>query len=186
MIHLIKGKQGGGKTILMVMRAYEAMSRGQTVYSNVALKFKYKKLNYNDIIKCKYENGMVLLDEIHQLLSARNSNSKVNREISDSFLSMVRKKNLDVYGTTQTERKVDIRFREEADFIYHCSKYIWKNNEWSAVPQSIDVSADIPQLIKAEVEETYSGNTITISFIANDYFKLYDKNQIIHVSGLKV
>ena len=64
MIHLIEGRQGTGKTLYMVKKAQEFSNEGMTVYSNVHLNCKYKKLNYQDIVDCKLENGIVIIDEI--------------------------------------------------------------------------------------------------------------------------
>ena len=186
MIHLITGRQGSGKTLYLVKVAYDCYKAGKTVYSNVHLNFPYKQLDYNDIIECKLENGIVILDEVHQLLSARSSMSKVNREICDSFLSMVRKKGLEVYGTTQTTRKVDIRFREESDFLYVCSRYGYINKQWGEILHNQNLAKNIPIMIKLEVQELFSGNWLKVSFIGNTYYKLYDTNQIIHIKGLTI
>lgn len=181
MIHLVIGRQGSGKTLYLVKKAYEYYKQGYTIYSNVHLNFPYKKLKYNDIIDCKLENGVVIIDEIHLLLSARNSMSKINREICDSFLSMVRKKGLIVYGTTQTERKVDIRFREEKDFFYICRKYAFINDKWVEVMHNQNLSKTIPIMVQLDCTEMFSNQSLEFSFIANEYFNLYDTRQIIKV-----
>lgn len=185
MIHLVIGRQGSGKTLLLVRKAYEFYKKGYKIYSNVHLKFPYKKLDYNDIINCKLENGLVILDEVHLLLSSRNSMSKRNREICDSFLSMVRKKNLTIYGSTQTERKVDIRFREEKDYIHICNKYAYINKKWVECSHNLDLDINVPIMIKSQVQEMFSGGIVTVSFLGNDLFKLYDSRQIIAITGLK-
>ena len=184
MIHLILGRQGSGKTLFLVQQAYQFYKAGKTVYSNVALKFPYKQLDYKDIIECKLEDGIVILDEVHLLLSARNSMAKNSRLIVDNFLSMVRKKNLQIYGSTQKFRKVDIRFREEADFIYDCTKFAYNGKEWIEVLHNQDLSRNIPIMIKLVAQETYIGNEVNLNFIGNPYFKLYDSREIIKVKGI--
>ncbi len=186
MIHLIIGRQGSGKTLFLVKTAYQLHKKGAKVYSNVHLNFSYKKLNYMDIINCKLSNCMTLIDEIHLLLPARLSLRKINREICDNFLSMARKQNNSIYGTTQTLRKVDVRFREEADYIYYCNKYAWnKDSEtWVEVLHSLPFHESVPIMINLEVEETYSGNTIKTFFRGNDYYNLFDTTQIVKVVGL--
>jgi len=181
MIHLIIGRQGSGKTLFLVKKAYEYYKAGYTIYSNVHLNFPYQKLKYKDIIDCKLNNGMVILDEIHLLLPARRSMRTINQQICDSFLSMVRKKNLIVYGTTQTERKVDIRFREEKDFFYVCNKYAYVNKQWVEIMHNQNLSKSVPIMIKLTATEMFSGNSIDVSFIGNEYFKFYDTTQIIKV-----
>jgi len=184
-IHLITGKQGSGKTLFLVKSAYAGHLKGKTVYSNIDLKFPYKPMDYNDIIDCKYKDAIVLIDEVHQLLPSRRSMSKINKEICDSFLSMVRKKNLELYGTTQTFRKVDVRFREEADFNYICSKFALIKNRFVEIISTDNLSPDIPIFIKMFIQESYSGDVTKVSFHGNSLFKLYDTQQVIHIKNLE-
>lgn len=186
MIHLIIGRQGGGKTLIAVSKALDAYKQGKKVYSNVALNFPYEKIKYKDVIDCKLENGVVLLDEIHLLLPARNSLSKTSRKICDGFLSMVRKKGLVIYGTTQTERKVDVRFRDELDFLYICKKFAYDRNKklWFEVMHNQDLKRSTPVMISADVYESFSGQWAQMSIKANDFYDLYDTRQIIKIVGL--
>lgn len=186
MINLVIGRQGSGKTLLLVKKAEEYFNSGRKVYSNVHLNFPYSPIDYNDIVNCEYENAIIILDEIHLLLPARNSMSKRNREICDSFLSMVRKKGLVIYGSTQTERKVDIRFREEADFIYRCTKYAFINGRWTYISQSKKLDKIVPINIKTEIWDSYTENILIQFFRANRLFDLYDTTQIIKVLGLEI
>ena len=185
MIHIVLGKQGSGKTIYCVSQLYDAYLHGKTVYSNVHLKFPYKKLNYQDIINCRLKNAVVFIDEVHQLLPARSSGiNPVNKAICDSFLSMVRKMNLVIYVTSQTARKFDIRLWEEKDFLYVCKRYIYTNNIWSEAIHNQNLSKKIPILISAEIQEESSGNLVTHNIIVNDFFNMYDTNEIIRIRGL--
>jgi len=186
MIHLIVGRQGSGKTLFLVERAFEGYKKGLPVYSNVALNFPYIPLDYNDIVECRLKNGIVIIDEIHLLLPSRNSTSKRNREICDGFLSMVRKKKLEVYGSTQTTRKVDIRFREERDFLYICTKYYQSEGIFKIALTNYDYPRQIPIMIKLDVLEEFSGNTLTFSFIGNSLFDLFDSTQVIQVRNLEI
>ena len=246
MIHLIIGKQGSGKTLILVRHAYDSYLNGKNVYSNVHLSFKskadpndkkyrvkpfdkwlkahpdykvikknidddddlfyhvneeynnyadvikkafhkefgYYKLYLDDILNCRLSNGLVILDEIHLYLPARASLSKVNRLICDSFLSMVRKKRLIVMGTTQTERKVDVRFREEKDYFWNVKKYGFVNKEWQEILHNQNLPATIPLMIYTEVQEVFSGSTVRTNFIANELFNIYDTEQVIKIEGM--
>ena len=184
MIHLILGQQGSGKTLFLVMKAWEHFNQNKKIYSNVKLNFPFEQLDYKDVIECNLADGVVILDEIHLLLPARASMRKINREICDGFLSMVRKKNLEVFGTTQTMRKVDVRFREEADYIYSATRYAFNKGEWFEVMHNQNLSKDVPIMIKLVIQETFSNNVVEISFIGNKYFDLYDTSQIIKVKGI--
>ena len=186
MIHLIIGRQGSGKTLFMIKKAYDAQKRGMTIYSNVHLNFPYTPLKYEDIISYKLHHGMVIIDEVHRLLPARNSINKKNRLICDGFLSMVRKKKLEVYGSTQLLRKVDVRFREEQDFIYICSKWCYHDKQWIELIHNYDMPLDVPIMIKLKVIENFSQQEITLSFIGNPYFKMYDSEQIINIDEDKL
>lgn len=181
MLHLVLGKQGSGKTLFVIMKAYEYFKRGYTIYSNVALNFPYKKLNYNDIINCKLKNAIVIIDEVHQLLPARASMREINRLICDSFLSMIRKQGLEVFGTSQTDRKVDVRFIEECDYVYVCSKFALVNGKFSPVIITENLARNIPIIIDVEIKETFSGKCIKTHFLGNGFFDLYDTEQIIRI-----
>jgi len=186
MIHLIIGRQGSGKTLFLVYKAYQGYKKGLTVYSNIHLNFPYTPLDYDDIVNCKLEKGIVIIDEVHLLLGSRcSSNNIVNREICDGFLSMVRKKELEVYGTTQTSRKVDIRFREERDFFYMCTKWVYVNGEWIKAMTNYNYDIDTPLMIQLDVLEEFSLQYMKFNFIGNPYFPMYDSKQIIVVKGLK-
>lgn len=171
--------------MFLIKTAYNYYKQGYNIYSNVHLNFPYTPIDYNDIVNCKYNNGIVILDEIHLLLPSRNSMSKVNRAICDGFLSMVRKKNLEVYGTTQTLRKVDVRFREEQDYIYVCNKWVFLNKAWMEAPHNRNFDKEIPIMVSLKVIEDFSQNQINISFIGNDYFDMYDSSQIIDINGVE-
>lgn len=184
MIHLVTGMQGSGKTLLLVRKAYEGYLKGKKIYSNVALSFPFSLIDYNDIINCKYENAIVLIDEAHQLLPSRRSMSDININICDGFLSMVRKKGLDIWASTQTQRKIDIRFREESDYIYLCEKWAFLNNKWINVSESVDLTKETPITISVMACQTFSGSIIKLSFSGNCLYGLYDTKQIIQVRGI--
>jgi len=184
MITLVIGRQGSGKTLFLVKKAYEYYKQGKTIYSNIKLNFPFKQVDYNDIIDCRLKNAVVVLDEVHLLLSSRNFMSKRSRLIVDGFLSMVRKMNLIVIASTQTERKVDVRFREEKDFLVICNKYAYINNMWEEVIHNQNMDQNIPLMIKLDIREEFSLKYITMSFIGNDYFDLYDTSEVVKIKGI--
>lgn len=184
MINLVLGRQGSGKTLFLVRQAELYYKKGFKVLSNVKLNFPFEQLDYKKIVNCEYHDAVVILDEIHQLLPARRALKKSSVEIVDGFLSMARKQHVNIFGSTQTPRKVDVRFREESDFIYLCDKYAYKNGCWLKVLHNEDLPPEIPIMVSLDVTETYTGQTLKYSFLGNNYFKLYDTNQIIRVRGL--
>lgn len=188
MIHLVLGKQGSGKTIFLVNEAKKFHKKGYKIYSNIHFTdVPYEPLNYKDIVECNLYKAVVFLDEIHLLLGARNFMNKINKKICDSFLSQARKQELEIYGTTQLLRKVDVRFREEADYIYECNKFIHINGAW--IPYTkyshLKISEKIPVMISVSKYDTYDGQSSDYTFIANDLFNSYDTKQIVKVEGLE-
>jgi hypothetical protein len=181
-IHLILGYQGSGKTLYMVLKAWEYYKKGYKIYSNIAFKgIPYEEISLNAVINCEYSHAVVFIDEIHLLLPSRNSLARNSRLICDGFLSMVRKKKLEIFGSCQTPRKVDIRFREEADLIYTCTKYAYYNGNWENIQHSQDLDKDIPIMIKVQILDMVSNNSLDLKFYANPLFKLYDTEQIVKI-----
>jgi len=185
-INIILGRQGSGKTLFLIKKAWEYYKQGRTVYSNVHLTFPYKKLDYNDIINCKLESGIVIIDEIHLLLSARNSMSKRSRVITDNFISQLRKRDISLFCTSQTLRKIDVKIRDECDFLYYCDKFAYINNTWVNVMHNQNLNKNIKIMITLEVQEMFSMNTTKIFFIGNEYFNKYDTSQIIKIEDIDV
>lgn len=186
MITLIIGRQGSGKTLLAIKLLWEYFKKGKKIYSNVKLKFRFSLIKYNDIVNCVYENAVVFIDEIGQLLSNRLSMTKISIAITNGFLSMVRKKNLELIGTTQTLRKCDVKLREELDGIIEVRKYAKINNKWSLVMHNQDLPLNVPVLVKGFYREFYDYKETEFSFIGNPYFKLYDSREIIKIEGLDI
>lgn len=185
MIHIVLGKQGTGKTLLVVKELYRQYKLGRKIYSNIHLNFPYEKINYNKIVNCEYENAVIFIDELQLLLSSRNWQNKTSRKICDSFLSMVRKKDLEFYGTTQLITKIDVRVRDEADYIYRCEKFILDGKEFKIygayVPKELKNN---PTIIKVEVAELFTKKLINYQFLANEYYDKYDTRQIVKIEGI--
>lgn len=187
MIHLIIGRQGSGKTLLLVRLAEQfRMANPQaTIYANFHLRFEYDRIKYKNIIACKLVDCITLLDEIHLILPARLAMRRVNQQICDKFLSMARKQNNEIFGTTQTLRKVDIRFREEADYVYYCTKYAYLHGRWMEILHDSMLKKSDMVMIAVEVEDVLSGNFVRLAFHGNRYYDLYDTHEIIEVEGLE-
>ena len=180
------GRQGSGKTIFLTKKAIELYKKGIKIYANFHLNnIPYEKINYNDIVECKYSNCAVLIDEIHLLLPSREWYRPHCKKICDSFLSQVRKQEVELYGTTQLLRKVDVRLREEADFYYECTRYILKDGEHMPVGfADFKIPKTVPTFISVEIYDLYSGQVANFDFHANPYYEHYDTRQIIKIEGL--
>ena len=185
MIHLVVGRQGSGKTLFLVNKALFFHTKNKTIYANFKLNFPTAVLTYDDIINCNLKNGGVFLDEVHLLLPAREWYKPHCKKICDGFLSQVRKQNLELYCTTQMLRKVDVRLREEADFIYECEKFIYDNGSWNLCTETDEHIKNKPVVIKVTITETYSQKSTFIFFHANKLYSKYDTTQIIKIVGLE-
>jgi hypothetical protein len=185
MIHLVIGLQGSGKTLFLVSRAIRGYQEGKKIYSNIDLSFPYIPIDYNDIVNCVYEDAIVIIDEVHQLLPSRRSTSKINISIVDGFLSMVRKKGLQVYGSCQTARKVDVRFREEADYWYLTEKFAQLDGNWIKISGSQEIPPDTPIKIKLMVCQSFSDSIKTIFFDGNPLYEFYSTNEVVMVRGIE-
>lgn len=186
MIYLVVGRQGSGKTLWMVYRAYKHYLEGLKVYSNIHLKFPYKKLDYNKIVNCEYKNAVIIIDEAQLLLSSRRSMSKVSISIVDGFISMARKNNLKIYLSTQFPFKVDIRIREEKDFMFMCERHAYIGNSWCKILNPDSLPYDVPVMIKIFIQDSFDHNTVEDCLHANPYYPLYDTSQVVRIENLEV
>lgn len=185
MIHLVLGKQGSGKTLLLVKLAWDLYKKGNiNIHSNICFKFPFNPLDYHKIVGCELPQSTIFIDEIHQLLPSRRAMRAVNVAICDGFLSMARKQEVDIWATTQSLRKPDIRFVEECDMIYQCVKYAFINNRWIKVMANIKIPKEIPILIEVTREDTETHDIRKVRFIGNPYYELYDTRQIIKIENM--
>lgn len=154
------------------------------------------------------KNSDVFLDEVHNLVSSRNSMSKNNRVFSE-WISQIRKvwgssgdinlletirrldnkifnkiwvealsRSRNLYFITQTGRKTDINFRELTHVLIQCKKIIIDNKV--VIINFIWFTDDNGDAFDAQM----SGQKPKIHmFVANDYFKYYDSYEIIRGQG---
>jgi len=186
MISTILGRQGSGKTIFLVALAYEEYLKGRTIYSNIHLKFPYEPIDIEQIKNCELENGVVIWDEMHNVLSSRRFMKKLSIIICDGFMSMVRKKDLDVFGTTQLLRKLDVRIRDERDYTFECFKFVFVNNEWiNWIRPDREIPKGSPVMIQVDRYDMQTLEKNTIYFNANDFYNLYDTKEIVKIKGVE-
>lgn len=184
MIHVIIGNQRNGKSLLMCNFAYAYYKKHRTIYSNLHFNFPYNPIDYNDIIECKYNNAAVFIDEVHLFLNNRRAMSKINIEVTNSFLSQVAKQDLELYMSTQRFSKIDIKIRNECHYIYKCKKFVHQKGIF--VPSNINENYPKETIIIISIErfDMDTEEMISSAFIANDFFDLYDTKQIIKITGL--
>lgn len=187
MLWVIEGNQGAGKTLFMIRLAYQDYLAGRKIYSNIHLSFPYTPIDYRDVIECKYSKATVLIDEVHLLLGARRSMSKVNDLITSSFCSQIRKQDLRLYLTTQRIQKIDTRLRSECDFRVQCDRWVFDNklNKWEHKTYNDGLTPKSAlTIIKAKVMDLSKNAFVYDYFIANEYYKMYNSYEIVKVTGL--
>lgn len=123
MFFLITGIMGSGKTILMVMLAYNFIDK--QILSNFKITLKnVKKLKISDLFDPKLHNVDIFLDEGQIYIDARKSQTDENIYFSN-VLMQSRKRDIDIYLSTQMKRMIELRFRElDAYKLIKCKKII--------------------------------------------------------------
>lgn len=184
MIILMLGSQGSGKTLFLTKKGYEAYKAGRTVYTNYEVGYPHKILEFEDLMECKLNNAIVLLDEAHLWgLDAREAMSKKNRSLVKQFIVQVRKQGVDLIVATQFIRQIDVRVRDNAEFYGFVRKYVYDSvnkNVFEAV-QSQKYGSDVPIIIEVEFYKVEDGKTARYRFLANDVYDLYDTHEVIRM-----
>ncbi len=176
MIVGIIGKRGCGKTITMAKTVDDMLKKGKTIYTNFHINKKAIDKKYHNKINLldaeffknykdfKLYNCALFLDEIYVYIDARSSMSKRNR-LWSYFINQTRKRDVDLYFTTQFFRQVELRLRE--------------NTEYFIFPQVIK---QVNVIIINNKIYSYE-NTLKLigveRFVGNDYFNVYDTDEII-------
>ena len=171
-MYLFTGSRGSGKTLSVVSKVYECHKRGMKVYSNIKLKFPHEKLTpamLSQIMSQKFlTNCCILLDELHTITDSRRSMKGLNIEWS-YFFTQSRKRNVEVFATTQREMQVDVRYRNNCDFIVNCQKRDLSPRKFVIVETWFNLDSERERkYLNSEPEKTYS---------------LYDTNEIVYYSG---
>jgi len=88
------------------------------------------------------------------------------------------------YATSQRSRQLDVRLRTNSDFALFCKKYSFdvKNKSIHEVTQSQQFDKNTQIIVKVDVVRGDDGQTGTIYFHANPYYKLYDTSQVIKLT----
>jgi hypothetical protein len=127
-ITVIEGPQRSGKTLGMSILALdEYIACRQPVITNIAyeapdtglVKIPYKPLNFFELTMEKigtFTNRPITIDELNFYLDSRGSMTKINRRFCQ-WLLQSKKMGINTYGTTHNLGYLDLRFRENFDFL---------------------------------------------------------------------
>ena len=178
------GTQGSGKTLYLVKTAYEYHKKGFKVYSNFKLNFPHEILSFKDIMECKLSKCVVSLDEASLWgLNSRESMSKKNNKITSQFIVQLRKQDVHLFASAQLLRQLDVRVRENADYICEAKKFAIINGVLDDSAQAMNYPKKIPIIIEVNVVRCYDSREAKIRFHANPLFSLYDTNEVIKLIG---
>ena len=110
------GNIGSGKTLLLAIIGKHSKRR---IFSNFQLDLPlYNELEIIDLLDLE-NNIIVFIDEAYTWLESRTSMSTLNRYLS-YIIFQSRKRNIDIYTTSQMFSSIDIRLREQSDIIIEC------------------------------------------------------------------
>lgn len=156
MINIIVGLPGSGKTYVLTKKALQYVEKGYKIYTNYPLNltkespfYPYKKKIHfwhtiEDLIKI--ENGIILMDEAQIFF---NSRAWADLDPRMQYkLQQHRKDGLDIWGTVQSETRLDSVMRELVSYYYKCGK-MFGSKEFSKHPYGlIRVFAYFPEDIQ--------------------------------------
>jgi len=178
MIVAIEGGLGSGKTCLLTKYAVESyLLQGRKVYSNYHLKrIPYTKLDIVDIYlnQPELKNVFIAGDELHTFMDCRLSQKRRNI-IESYFVLQTRKKNVDLYFTSQWLNLVDIRLIRFVDVVIRMHKIYITNED--------GIKMVHPYLFLAEFHdyrEDFIPDVYTKIFDGRKWFDHYDTNEVIY------
>lgn len=196
MILGLGGKLSGGKTVTSVRFAHDQWLSGKKVLSNIELNFPrnnercykltneqfvdYLKANFDNqqAIRKMFENSVLLLDEIGNILSARKSTSLLNEMITQ-FIMMAGKLNCDIVYTAQLqESQADLRLRGVTNIYGNCYRYTAEGFK-PLIFENRVVTEKILIVVIMEFDFDLLGRTITqMVYDPSPYYSMYDTKEI--------
>ena len=158
-----------GKTLSMTRELYKYYQNGHKIITNYGLSFPHERINFEELYMSaesqeEMNNLVIALDEVHIVLDSRSGMSSVNKIIT-FWLNQTRKMGVKLFYTTQYLHQIDKRLRSGTDiFVFTNGMKIIKNGQEYFVVQNDITDGD---------------NSKKEIFIGNDYYKLYDTNEVV-------
>lgn len=168
MLIAISGKEDTGKTLVAIKKLYEGYELNFPIWSNIHLSFPHKRLYSIEELK-KIKNSLILLDELWESADSRKSGSEMNLAFS-RYSNQHRKRNVNIYYTTQDFFQMDLRIRKNTDILYlpEIKKYK-KNNV-------------VYKIVKVEAYKRKNNELLALkgfAFVGNRYYKLYNTYEYV-------
>ncbi len=142
----------------------------------------------------KIDGAIVYIDEIHLVMNKFRTNTWGNRMVQ-AFLSQIRKRGCDLYGTTNSPNQVDEALIETVDFHGVCKKYTDMRCKTASIAANLDGirhlvdCKDAINIRMADTQRRFGKSRrymdgvrrkwITITGIVNKYGKLYNTDAVV-------
>ena len=124
-IHIITGRPGTGKTYILAKKGVEFLKKGREVWSNFKINVDgihyYTKISQLVPVKA----GVILMDEAQIYFNSRNWETLDER--LQYKLQQHRKQGLDIWGSVQNIRRLDVIVRELVSHYYEVKKLSFSN-----------------------------------------------------------
>jgi len=165
----IEGNIGTGKTLYLVRCLKQDSDNGKNIYTNLDLKgIKHKNFDIDEFLtgdnNKELFNATIGLDEITVMMDCRLGSSKQNLLMGYLVLQS-RKRNIDIYYTTQSLELVDYkRLVKYTSYIVFCEKF----------PDD-----KLEDFRKYSFFDTYNQTFNQKYMDIRPFYKYYDTNQII-------
>ena len=176
MIIGIVGDIGSGKTlILTAFLYYDFLVDNKKIYANYGLKFKHITLDFSIIEKLFDENLNkeidFAIDEMHIFMDSRTSAKKKNRILS-YWILQTRKRNIDLFYSTQFFGQVDKRLRDATSFKIEC-------NNLGSEKNPIFLFSLFKRINVDSLDDWIKIKDFTLKNCVN-YYKLFDTFELIN------
>lgn len=167
MLIIVIGRRGSGKTLWTTIQSLKSK---REVWSNYQINIdRYKELKVVDLIDDLPRNTEVIIDEAYTWLESRTAGRGLNKYLT--YLAFqIRKANQNFILTAQQLGSIDVRYRNEWDYLVYCERYPVRDvrrKEWDFLYSMLD------SLTLQIVRKRLSFNN------AKKYFKYYDTDEII-------
>lgn len=167
---VIGNQRSGKNTFLSRIGLKSNKTNRKPIWSNFILELDtYNELEIVDLLYLE-PNVIVFIDEAYAWLESRRSSSNINKFITNIIFQCA-KRRIDMYASAQMYSSVDIRFRDQADYVVEC--------------QDRDEYDDF--VYKISMRGVRNTNTYTLSYErANKaYFPLFDTYEIINSHNIE-
>lgn len=173
----IKGLKGSGKTLFMTILLYQEYLKGKKIYTNYKVNFPHETIDVQEMINLdiNLKNSVIAIDEIHMICDARRSGKKQNILMS-YFILQSRHRSVNFYYTTQFDRQVDARIRENTDINIVCENiYVDSDNDGFNDLFRIIIQDKRFRPIHFKVKIIYG----------KPFFNMYDSEQVVDIFTMK-